>query len=349
MSTRASFAMQSQPTLSDRATGATSVRQGLEVTDALWQRQRQGRLTGNSGLSWEAIARESAESDSLSRKFVAMRNRSTTPVSSTRSPSTRSTTPLTRCPTPLTMRSGTPISARSTPGTARSTLTSSRSPDRRALGAAPPPVTAPLSDRRAERQRRLDEDRPYGNFDEPVPRSSTSLQEIWGLRTRLPAVPKQAWTPGVPGQFQRVGERRGQDEAEARSALEAFHRDRDHRDAWRKSSHEALERKCREQELEVKCLTAEADTLRSMTRELERRVAKSELEARVLSGRLRERCGSGFGTCVICLQDPVSHVIVPCGHLALCAECSQLSLKKCPMCNQGAEKVMKVFTPGLDA
>lgn len=125
-----------------------------------------------------------------------------------------------------------------------------------------------------------------------------------------------------------------------KAALEVFHRD-----FWRRASQDALERKCREQELRCRSLQAEAETLRSMNRALEQRVARGELEAKALEGRRRERCS--FGTCVICLQDPVTHVVVPCGHLALCVECSTLSLKKCPMCNHRVERVIKVFTPGL--
>lgn len=54
---------------------------------------------------------------------------------------------------------------------------------------------------------------------------------------------------------------------------------------------------------------------------------------------------SGEGLCIVCMEDAASHVVVPCGHLALCQRCSGLASSKCPLCRQAAERVIRVFRP----
>lgn len=48
------------------------------------------------------------------------------------------------------------------------------------------------------------------------------------------------------------------------------------------------------------------------------------------------------GLCVVCTQDAASHVVVPCGHLALCQSCSGLARSRCPMCWQEAGHIICV-------
>jgi len=49
-------------------------------------------------------------------------------------------------------------------------------------------------------------------------------------------------------------------------------------------------------------------------------------------------------TCVICFIDQRSTVFVPCGHLACCAECSDILMRKganCPICRSKLQRVIK--------
>jgi hypothetical protein len=46
--------------------------------------------------------------------------------------------------------------------------------------------------------------------------------------------------------------------------------------------------------------------------------------------------GRGRDECVICFEGEKTHLILPCGHLALCERCAGLmgdQLHKCPVCN----------------
>lgn len=56
----------------------------------------------------------------------------------------------------------------------------------------------------------------------------------------------------------------------------------------------------------------------------------------------RQSC---VGQCVACMERPASHLVVPCGHLALCQQCSWLASSRCPLCRQGSERVIRVFQP----
>jgi hypothetical protein len=50
--------------------------------------------------------------------------------------------------------------------------------------------------------------------------------------------------------------------------------------------------------------------------------------------------------CVVCMEEPRSIVLVPCGHMALCKDCCQTIIveqqKKCPMCQQDVEYHVEV-------
>jgi ankyrin repeat protein len=49
--------------------------------------------------------------------------------------------------------------------------------------------------------------------------------------------------------------------------------------------------------------------------------------------------------CVICLENNRTHVCVPCGHYALCAECSTKvkKMRQCPICRADIASCIKVF------
>lgn len=74
------------------------------------------------------------------------------------------------------------------------------------------------------------------------------------------------------------------------------------------------------------------DQVESMQRELVRQ--REELNA-----SRRE------GHCIVCMAEVASHVVVPCGHLAYCQECSSLASSRCPLCRQRAEHIIRVFRP----
>lgn len=50
--------------------------------------------------------------------------------------------------------------------------------------------------------------------------------------------------------------------------------------------------------------------------------------------------------CVVCMEEPRSIVLVPCGHMALCGDCCQRIIVQqkgtCPMCCQEVEYHVEV-------
>ena len=57
---------------------------------------------------------------------------------------------------------------------------------------------------------------------------------------------------------------------------------------------------------------------------------------------------STLGLCVVCMDSPLTHAMVPCGHLCVCELCSaklmEAERKACPMCNQVFDTALRVFT-----
>lgn len=53
--------------------------------------------------------------------------------------------------------------------------------------------------------------------------------------------------------------------------------------------------------------------------------------------------------CVICLDGKRTHLIIPCGHQALCESCAEHhkkgKLEKCPVCRVVVQSTLKVFSP----
>ena len=48
--------------------------------------------------------------------------------------------------------------------------------------------------------------------------------------------------------------------------------------------------------------------------------------------------------CVVCLSAKRSFVLLPCGHLCVCAACTPSLKASCPMCRGPIEAVHKVYT-----
>ena len=52
--------------------------------------------------------------------------------------------------------------------------------------------------------------------------------------------------------------------------------------------------------------------------------------------------------CVVCMDAPKTHAIVPCGHVCICEGCAEKLLAPqaplvCPMCREHATMVMKLY------
>lgn len=51
------------------------------------------------------------------------------------------------------------------------------------------------------------------------------------------------------------------------------------------------------------------------------------------------------GECIVCFEAAPSHVVVPCGHLCLCATCAvRVSPHECPVCRAHSDCIIRVFT-----
>ncbi len=49
--------------------------------------------------------------------------------------------------------------------------------------------------------------------------------------------------------------------------------------------------------------------------------------------------------CVVCLDKPKDHVVMPCMHMCLCEDCAKDfgAKNNCPMCSKKVRKVMRIF------
>jgi hypothetical protein len=100
-------------------------------------------------------------------------------------------------------------------------------------------------------------------------------------------------------------------------------------------------------------VVAAAEAVEAVKRQqLEERLAALALETQQVQAEL----GSGSGTsqpdagetmCVVCMDAPKDHLIVPCGHQCVCARCAeQLTNTRtptCPVCREPIQQTVKVF------
>lgn len=104
--------------------------------------------------------------------------------------------------------------------------------------------------------------------------------------------------------------------------------------------------------LEFQRLQANIAELQNRERNFDNRLACKDDEILLLKAQLRDaRCNGSDSVCVICLDAAATHVVVPCGHLALCATCvtafeAASPAGSCPLCGQVRERIVKMFRPG---
>ena len=61
--------------------------------------------------------------------------------------------------------------------------------------------------------------------------------------------------------------------------------------------------------------------------------------------------GPGVGAaeerkCVVCLEEKANHIIMPCAHLCVCADCAMRVEDKCPVCRRPfSGRAVRVYTP----
>ena len=57
------------------------------------------------------------------------------------------------------------------------------------------------------------------------------------------------------------------------------------------------------------------------------------------------------GTCVVCLDMPSTHAMVPCGHLCVCAECHPKlpAQSPCPICRSHVYNIIRIHDAGAPA
>ena len=47
--------------------------------------------------------------------------------------------------------------------------------------------------------------------------------------------------------------------------------------------------------------------------------------------------------CVVCLEGDATHVLVPCGHHCLCAQCAKAQ-KQCPLCRAPVTQTVRLYS-----
>jgi hypothetical protein len=52
--------------------------------------------------------------------------------------------------------------------------------------------------------------------------------------------------------------------------------------------------------------------------------------------------GADETLCVVCLDAPKDHIVLPCGHMCACGACAQLLRDRCPVCRGPIEHITQV-------
>lgn len=77
---------------------------------------------------------------------------------------------------------------------------------------------------------------------------------------------------------------------------------------------------------------------------LEYKIKKKRIKLNEISNQ--EYINNQNNNCPICLNGPKTHIIIPCGHICLCENCSFKIMdinKSCPICNTIVDGIYKVY------
>ena len=81
--------------------------------------------------------------------------------------------------------------------------------------------------------------------------------------------------------------------------------------------------------------------------QLDRRITANPLPAQHHAGKGMQLTSRQRSTCAICLERPLTHAFVPCGHRCVCTECGDswfhMHSRSCPVCRAPSTGCMRVF------
>jgi hypothetical protein len=112
---------------------------------------------------------------------------------------------------------------------------------------------------------------------------------------------------------------------------------------------EAKAERAREAAEEAAVEAAVAAAEAAKRQQLEEELAALKLSVQQVQAEL----GSGSGTlqldaeetlCVVCMDAPKDHIVLPCMHICACAACAQLLRDRCPVCRGPIQHIAQVFT-----
>ena len=59
--------------------------------------------------------------------------------------------------------------------------------------------------------------------------------------------------------------------------------------------------------------------------------------------RVQQHVSTGLAVCSICMDRPSIMVLVPCGHLCICQECSHHAQQRCPICRTATTNMVRTY------
>ena len=191
-----------------------------------------------------------------------------------------------------------------------------------------------------------------------VMKKESNLQEIRALKTRQEAAlaeaekeriaAEQARSRAAAREVEYVQEKAKCREQYAQATAQALeqNRERARELAEMKACQEAAEARRREQYAQA---TAQA---LEQNRERARELAEMKARQEAAEARRREehpQTAQGNGGCTICLDAIANAVLVPCGHICCCYDCSTAFITgKCPICRADVARSVKVYDASTD-
>ncbi len=58
---------------------------------------------------------------------------------------------------------------------------------------------------------------------------------------------------------------------------------------------------------------------------------------------VQQHVSTGLAVCSICMDRPSTMVLVPCGHLCICQECSHHAQQRCPICRTATTNMVRTY------